>query len=82
MTPPTKFYYVIQMWSCDHVDVVMWSCGPSRCGHQSLVTPALILEKLSEHQFYKDLTRKTTCFEWWSFVFFYLFINLFYVDKT
>ena len=35
----------------------MWSCD------QSLVTAALIREKLSEPQFYKDLTRKTNFFE-------------------
>ena len=38
----------------------MWSCD------QSLVTVAFLSEKLSEPQFYKDLTRKTAFFEGWS----------------
>ena len=38
----------------------MWSCD------QSLVTLAFLWEKLSQPQFYKDLTRKTTFFEGWS----------------
>ena len=33
---------------------------------QSLVTLAFLWEKLSQPQFYKDLTRKTTFFEGWS----------------
>ena len=33
---------------------------------QSLVTVAFLLEKLSQPQFYKDLTRKTAFFEGWS----------------
>ena len=33
---------------------------------QSLVTPAFLWENLSQPQFYKDLTRKTTFFEGWS----------------
>ena len=33
---------------------------------QSLVTVAFLWEKLSQPQFYKDLTRKTTFFEGWS----------------
>ena len=33
---------------------------------QSLVTAAFLWEKLSQHQFYKDLTRKTAFFEGWS----------------
>ena len=33
---------------------------------KSLVTLAFLPEKLSEPQFYKDLTRKTTFFEGWS----------------
>ena len=35
----------------------MWSCDPS------LVTLAFLGEKLSDTQFYKDLTRKTAFFE-------------------
>ena len=54
MTSPTKFYHVnqiiLQMWSCD----------------QSLVTVAFLWEKLSQPQFYKDLTRKIPFFEGWS----------------
>ena len=54
LTSPTKFYHVIQfilyMWSCD----------------QSLVTVAFLWEKLSQPQFYKDLTRKIAFFEGWS----------------
>ena len=37
----------------------MWSCD------QSLVTLAFVQEKLSQPQFYKDLTRKTAFFEGW-----------------
>ena len=54
MTSPTKFYHVAQ------IILYMWSWN------QSLVTAAFISEKLSEPQFYKDLTRKTTFFEGWS----------------
>ena len=42
----------------------MWSC------HQSLITLALLWEKLSKPQFYKDLTRKTSFLEglpWFKF---------------
>ena len=38
----------------------MRSCG------QSLVTVAFLWEKLSQPQFYKDLTRKIAFFEGWS----------------
>ena len=38
----------------------MWSCD------QSLVTVGFLLEKLSQPQFYKDLTRKIVFFERWS----------------
>ena len=38
----------------------MWSCG------QSLITAAFLREKLSEPQFYKDLTRKISFVERWS----------------
>ena len=41
---------ILQMCSCD----------------QSLVTLALLWKKLSQPQFYKDLTRKTAFFEGWS----------------
>ena len=34
---------------------------------QSLVTVAFLLEKLSQPQFYKDLTRKTAFFEGFKF---------------
>ena len=50
----TKFYHVIQ------VILQMRSCD------QSLVTLAFLWEKLSQPQFYKDLTRKTKFFEGWS----------------
>ena len=40
----------------------MWSCD------QSLVIPALLLKKLSQPQFYKDLTRKTNFYEGYSWV--------------
>ena len=40
--------------------IVQCSC------HQNLVTLAFLWEKLSQLQFYKDLTRKTTFFEGWS----------------
>ena len=51
---PTKFYHVIQ------IILQMCSCD------QSLVTVAFLWEKLSQPQFYKDLTRKTAFFEGWS----------------
>ena len=38
----------------------MWSCD------ESLVTLTFLGEKLSQPQFYEDLTRKTTFFETWS----------------
>ena len=41
---------ILQMWSCD----------------QSLVTLSFLREKLSQPQFYKDLTRKSTIFDGWS----------------
>ena len=54
MTSPTKFYHVtqtiLQIWSRD----------------QGLITLAFLLEKLSQPQFCKDLTRKKTFFERWS----------------
>ena len=54
MTSPTKFYYVtqfiFQMWSCD----------------QSLVTLAVLSEKLSQPKFCKDLKRKLLFFEGYS----------------
>ena len=54
MTSPAKFCHMTQiiLW--------MWSCD------QSLVTLAFLWEKLSQPQFYKDLTRKTAFFEGWS----------------
>ena len=54
MTSPTKFYDVIQ--------IILQVCS---CD-QSLVTVAFLWEKLSQSQFYKDLTRKTALFEGWS----------------
>ena len=53
MTPP-KIYHVIQ--------IILYMCS---CD-QSLVTVALLWEKLSQPQFYKDLTRNTAFFEGWS----------------
>ena len=50
MTSPTKFYQVIQ--------IILYMCS---CD-QSLVTLAFLWEKLSQPQFYKDLTRKTAFF--------------------
>ena len=54
MTSPTKFYHVIQfilyMCSCDQI----------------LLTVAFLWDKLSQPQFYKDLTWKTTFFDGWS----------------
>ena len=52
----TKFYQVIQ------IILQMRSCD------QSLVTLAFLWEKLFQPQFYKDLTRKTTFFERWSWL--------------
>ena len=54
MTSLSKFCHMTQiiLWT--------WSCD------QSLVTLAFVKEKLSEPHFYKDLTRKTTFFEEWS----------------
>ena len=54
MTLPTKFYYVSQ------IILYMWSCD------QSLVTLAILWQKLSKPQFYKDLARKNAFFEGWS----------------
>ena len=53
MTSTIKFCHMTQiiLW--------MWSCD------QSLVTLAFVYEKLSQPQFYKDLTRKTAFFEGW-----------------
>ena len=53
MTSPTKCYYMIQ------IILQLWSF------YQSLVTPVFLWDKLSWHQFHKDLTRKTV-FEGWS----------------
>ena len=53
MTSPTKFHHVIEI-------LYMCSCD------QSLVTVAFLREKLSQSEFYKDLPRKTTFFEEWS----------------
>ena len=54
MTSRKKFCFVtqiiLQIWSCD----------------QSLVTLASLGEKLSQPQFYEDLTRETTFLEGWS----------------
>ena len=54
MTLSLKLYHltqiILQMWSCD----------------QSLVTLAILREKLSWPQLYKDLTRKNPFFEGWS----------------
>ena len=54
MASPGKFFHVaeiiLQKWSCD----------------QSLVTLAFLSQKLSQPQFYKDLTREITFFEGWS----------------
>ena len=53
MTSLTKFYHVIP------IRLKMCPCD------QSLVTLAFLWEKLSQPQFYKDLTRKTNFFEGW-----------------
>ena len=54
MTSPTRFCHMTQiiLW--------MWSFD------QSLVTLEFVQEKLSQPQFYKNLTRKTSFFEGWS----------------
>ena len=54
MASITIFYHVIQIIS------YMQSCD------QRLVTVAFLREKLSQPQFYKDLTRKTFFFDGWS----------------
>ena len=54
MTSPTKFYHEIQ--------IILYVCS---CD-QSLITVAFLWKKLSQPQFYKDLTRKTAFFERWS----------------
>ena len=55
MTSQTKVYHVIQ---------IKLYC---RCDHgTSLVTIAFLWQKLSQPQFYKDLTRKTAFIEGWS----------------
>ena len=54
MTSATKFYHVIQ--------IILYMCS---CD-QSLVTVAFLWEKLSQPQFYKDLTRITAFLEGWS----------------
>ena len=48
MTSPTKFYDIIQ------IILLICSCD------ESLVALVFLWEKLSQPQFYKDLTRKTT----------------------
>ena len=48
------FYYVIQ------ITLQMCSCD------QTLVTLAFVLKKLSQPQFYKNLTQKNAFFEGWS----------------
>ena len=54
MKSPRNFFHVTQIamqnWSCD----------------QSLVALAFLRKKLSKPQFYKDLSRKNTFFEGWS----------------
>ena len=54
MTSPTKFYHVIQ------ITLYVCSCD------QSLVSETFLWQKLSQPQFYKDLTKKTRFFEGWS----------------
>ena len=54
ITSPAKLYHVIQ------IILQMCSCD------QSLVTVAFLWEKLSQLQFYRDLTRETVFFEGWS----------------
>ena len=48
MTSPTKFYDIIQ--------IILLICSFD----ESLVALVFLWEKLSQPQFYKDLTRKTT----------------------
>ena len=58
MTSPAKFYHVIQ--------IILYICS---C-EQTLVTLAFLWEKLSQPQFYKDLTKKIAFFEgrsWFKF---------------
>ena len=54
MTSPTKFYHVIQ--------IILQMCSYD----QILITLAFLREKLSQLQFYKDLTRKIAFFKGWS----------------
>ena len=54
MTSPTKFYHEIQ--------IILYVCS---CD-QSLITEAFLWKKLSQPQFCKDLTKKPTFFEEWS----------------
>ena len=54
MTSSTKLCHMTQ------IILSMWSRD------QSLVTLAFVYEKLSQPQFYKDLTRKTDLFDGWS----------------
>ena len=61
MASPTKFYHMIQ--------IILYICS---CD-QSLVTLPFLWEKLSQPQFYKDLTRKTAFFDGW---FWFKFNNL------
>ena len=51
MTSPAKFYHHM-----NQIILLTWSCD------QSLVVLALLWEKLSEPQSYKDFTRKTSFF--------------------
>ena len=53
MTSLTEFHRVIQ------IILQMCSCD------KSLITLVFLWERLSQPQFYKDLTRKTTFFEGW-----------------
>ena len=54
MTSSTIFHHVIQVIS------QIWSCD------QSLVTVAFLQKRLTQPQFYKGLTRKTSFFDRWS----------------
>ena len=54
MTSSTIFHHVIQIIS------QIWSCD------QSLVTVAFLWKRLTQPQFYKGLTRKTSFFDRWS----------------
>ena len=56
-----------------YIYIYMWSCD------QSLVTLAFLWEKISQPQFYKDFTRKTTLFERWSW---FKFNNLGLIQGT